>query len=77
MILYVDVPDYPGVVSEVTGYLAKEEISITNIQNSGNKRNIIGVLVISFQTEDDRTRAIKCIENYTNFEIINWTLKLC
>ena len=30
--LYVDVPDYPGVVSEVTGYLAKEEISITNIR---------------------------------------------
>ena len=29
--LFVDVPDYPGVISEITGYLAKENISITNI----------------------------------------------
>jgi prephenate dehydrogenase len=67
--LYVDVPDYPGVVSEVTGYLAKEEISITNIRIRETRETIIGVLVISFQTEDDRTRAIKCIEHYTNFEL--------
>jgi len=66
--LFVDVPDYPGVVSEVTGYLAKEEISITNIQIRETREDIIGVLVISFQTEDDRTRAKKCIEHYTNFE---------
>ncbi len=66
--LFVDVPDYPGVVSEVTGYLAKEEISITNIQIRETREYIIGVLVISFQTEDDRTRAKKCIEHYTNFE---------
>jgi prephenate dehydrogenase len=67
--LFVDVPDYPGVVSEVTGYLAKEEISITNIQIRETREDIIGVLVISFQTEDDRTRAIKCIKHYTNFEL--------
>ncbi|WP_428908927.1 prephenate dehydrogenase [Niallia sp. Krafla_26] len=66
--LFVDVPDYPGVVSEVTGYLAKEEISITNIQIRETREDIIGVLVISFQTEEDRTRAKKCIEHYTNFE---------
>lgn len=66
--LFVEVPDYPGVISEVTGYLAKEEISITNIQIRETREDIIGVLVISFQTEDDRTRAIKCLEHYTNFE---------
>nr|WP_295971661.1 prephenate dehydrogenase [uncultured Bacillus sp.] len=66
--LFVDVPDYPGVVSEITKYLAKEEISITNIQIRETREDIIGVLVISFQTEADRTRAIKCLEHYTNFE---------
>ncbi|WP_338470085.1 prephenate dehydrogenase [Niallia sp. XMNu-256] len=66
--LFVDVPDYPGVVSEVTGYLAKEEISITNIQIRETREDIIGVLVISFQTEEDRIRAKKCIEHYTDFE---------
>ena len=67
--LFVEVPDYPGVISEVTGYLAKEEISITNIQIRETREDIIGVLVISFQTENDRARAKKCIENYTDFEI--------
>lgn len=66
--LFVDVPDYPGVISEITGYLAKEEISITNIQIRETREDIIGVLVISFQTEKDRIRAKKCIEYYTSFE---------
>ncbi|WP_071395586.1 prephenate dehydrogenase [Bacillus tuaregi] len=66
--LFVDVPDYPGVVSEITGYLAKEEISITNIQIRETREDIIGVLVISFQTEHDRLRAKACIEHYTSFE---------
>ncbi len=66
--LFVDVPDYPGVVSEITGYLAKEEISITNIQIRETREDIIGVLVISFQTEYDRLRAKECIEHYTSFE---------
>lgn len=69
--LYVDVPDYPGVVSEVTGYLAKENISITNIRILEVRDDIIGVLVISFQTEADRQRADKCIRNKTNFATSN------
>ena len=60
--LFVDIPDYPGVISEVTGYLAKEDISITNIRIRETSEEIIGVFVISFQTEEDRNRAEKCIE---------------
>jgi prephenate dehydrogenase len=48
--------------------LAKEEISITNIQIRETREDIIGVLVISFQTEHDRLRAKECIEDYTTFE---------
>jgi prephenate dehydrogenase len=66
--LFVDVPDYPGVISEITGYLAKEEISITNIRILETREEIYGVLVISFQTEEDRGRAINCIEQYTSYE---------
>jgi prephenate dehydrogenase len=67
--LFVDVPDYPGVISEITGYLAKEEISITNIRILETREEVYGVLVISFQSDEDRARAEKCIKHYTNFEM--------
>lgn len=66
--LFVDVPDYPGVISEITGYLARENISITNIRILETREELYGVLVISLQTEEDRDNAIECIHNYTNFE---------
>lgn len=66
--LYVDIPDYPGVISEITGYLAVEEISITNIRILETREDIYGVLRISFQSDEDRTRAKQCIEKCTNYE---------
>ncbi|GLB57987.1 prephenate dehydrogenase [Cytobacillus sp. NCCP-133] len=66
--LFVEVPDYPGVISEITGYLAEEEISITNIRILETREEIYGILVISFQTEADRERAINCIEKYSSYE---------
>ncbi|MFY4775989.1 prephenate dehydrogenase [Metabacillus sp. RGM 3146] len=66
--LYADVPDYPGVISEVTGYLAKEKISITNIRIIETREEIYGVLRISFQTEKDREKAKICLEKYTDYE---------
>ncbi|MBU8879092.1 prephenate dehydrogenase [Bacillus sp. FJAT-29790] len=66
--LFVDVPDYPGVISEITGLLAKEEISITNIRIRETRVEIYGILVISFQTEEDRDRAALCIHNHTSYE---------
>ncbi|WP_078380187.1 prephenate dehydrogenase [Sutcliffiella halmapala] len=66
--LYVDVPDYPGVISEITGYLAMEQISITNIRIMETREEIYGVLRLSFQSEDDRQNAADCISKYTNYE---------
>lgn len=66
--LFVDIPDYPGIISEITGYLAKENISLTNIRIRETREGIYGVLVISFQTEEDREKAEQCIKRYTNYE---------
>jgi prephenate dehydrogenase len=66
--LFVDVPDYPGIISEITGYLAKEEISLTNIRIIETREEIYGVLRLSFQTERDRELAIDCISKYSNYE---------
>lgn len=65
--LFVDIPDVPGIISEITGYLAKERISITNIRILETREEIYGVLVISFQTEEDRLKAENCIRFYTDY----------
>ncbi len=67
--LYVDVPDYPGVISEITGYLAEERISITSIRILETREEIYGVLVISFQNEKDREDAEVCIKEQTNYGV--------
>lgn len=67
--LYIDVPDYPGVISELTGYLAEERISITNIRILETREDVYGVLVISFQNEKDRMRAKQCIEQKTTYDL--------
>lgn len=66
--LQVDIPDYPGVISLVTGYLADESISITNLRIVEAREDVYGILVISFQTEEDRQRAQACIERRAKFE---------
>ena len=66
--LYVDVPDYPGVISEVTGLLAEEQISITNLRIVESREDVFGILVISLQSESDRERAAVCIQQRANFE---------
>lgn len=68
--LYIDIPDYPGIVSEITGYLAQESISLTNIRILETREEIYGVLIVSFQTETDRQKAADCIAKYTSYETI-------
>ncbi|WP_071459963.1 prephenate dehydrogenase [Bacillus massilinigeriensis] len=67
--LFVDVPDYPGVVSEITGYLAREEISIVNIRIVETREGVYGVLVLSFQTESDRLFAQNCLLRNTDYDM--------
>ncbi len=66
--LYVDVPDYPGVISEITGYLAESSISITNIRILETREEIYGVLAISFQSNEDRALAVECLQLKTTYD---------
>lgn len=61
--LYVDIPDHPGVISDVTGILAKEKISITNIQIIEAREDIMGVLRLSFRSKEDLVVAKKVLED--------------
>ncbi|MDA3130183.1 prephenate dehydrogenase [Aliibacillus thermotolerans] len=61
--LYVDIPDHPGVISDVTGILGKENISITNIRIIETREDIMGALRLSFRTDEDRKQAKQLLEN--------------
>lgn len=67
--LYVDVPDVPGIISELTGYLAEEQISIVNLRILETREDVFGIMVISFQTDEDRQRAKDCIAARTVYDV--------
>ncbi|WP_078553285.1 prephenate dehydrogenase [Bacillus alkalicellulosilyticus] len=60
--LFVDVPDHPGVISDVTKILADENISITNIRIIETREDIMGVLRLSFRSQEDRLQAKQTLE---------------
>ncbi|WP_062104844.1 prephenate dehydrogenase [Bacillus niameyensis] len=60
--LFVDVLDKPGVISDITTLLAKENISITNIRIIEAREDMYGVLRLSFQTEMDMEAARTFLE---------------
>lgn len=66
--LYIDIPDIPGIISEMTGYLAEEQISIVNLRIIETREDVFGILVISFQTPEDRERAKACFSNRTSYD---------
>ncbi|WP_240375581.1 prephenate dehydrogenase [Bacillus piscicola] len=61
--LFVDVPDHPGVISDVTGILGKAGISITNIRIIETREDIMGVLRLTFRSDEDRVEARRYLEN--------------
>ncbi|WP_339061454.1 prephenate dehydrogenase [Tepidibacillus marianensis] len=61
--LFIDVPDHPGVIGNVTTMLGKAEISITNIQILEIREDIMGVLRITFRNENDLERAKGLLED--------------
>ena len=65
--LHIDIPDHPGVISEITKILADERISLTNIRIVETRTDVFGILVISFQTADDRENAKFALSEATNY----------
>ncbi|WP_078596910.1 prephenate dehydrogenase [Evansella clarkii] len=62
--LYVDIPDHPGVISDVTGILAKKEISLTNIRIIEAREDIMGVLQLSFRSREDLVTAKQILHDH-------------
>lgn len=67
--LHIDIPDHPGVISEITKILADEQISITNIRIVETRTDVYGILVVSFQTADDRKAARAILAKTTDYSM--------
>lgn len=65
--LHIDIPDHPGIISEITKILAEERISITNIRIVETRTDVFGILVISFQTIADRRKAQIALSEETTY----------
>ncbi len=66
--LFVDVPDTPGVIAEVTTLLGEAAISLTNLRILETREDIIGVLQITFKNQQDLMAGKALIENKTNYQ---------
>lgn len=60
--LYVDIPDHPGSIGQVTTLLGQHMINIRNLQILEIREEIQGVLRIAFRTLEDMEKAIKVLE---------------
>ncbi|WP_421379228.1 prephenate dehydrogenase [Bacillus salacetis] len=68
--LYVDIPDQPGVIAEITAALGKQGISITNIRVLEMREDSVGRLVISFQSNGDLEKGKTVLRQETQFDVI-------
>jgi prephenate dehydrogenase len=60
--LFIDIPDSPGVLAEITTLLAKNDINIVNIEIIESRVDIYGVLRVSFRNEQDREAAERLVQ---------------
>lgn len=67
--LHIDIPDHPGIISEITKILADERISLTNIRIVETRTDVFGILVISFQSTEDRELAKSALSQATDFSM--------
>ncbi|MFK4565669.1 prephenate dehydrogenase [Enterococcus sp. UD-01] len=65
--LFIDVPDQPGVIAEVTGLLGKAEVSLTNVKILETREDIQGILQLSFKRQRDMEKAKQQIEEQTSY----------
>ncbi|MBM7688665.1 prephenate dehydrogenase [Enterococcus ureilyticus] len=65
--LFVDVPDVPGVIAEITGLLGKAKLSLINLKILETREDIYGILQLTFKRQDDLERAKELIEKETTY----------
>ncbi|OXM88055.1 prephenate dehydrogenase [Paenibacillus rigui] len=65
--VYVDVPDHPGIIGQITMLLGNHKVNLSNIHIIESREGIHGALRLSFRDEAHMDKAIELLkkENYT------------
>jgi prephenate dehydrogenase len=60
--VYVDVPDHPGIIGQITSLLGSNRVNLSNIQIIESREDVPGVLRLSFHNELDMDRAMELLK---------------
>ncbi|TVY11627.1 prephenate dehydrogenase [Paenibacillus cremeus] len=60
--VYVDVPDHPGVIGQITTLLGSHRINLSNIQIIESREDVPGVLRLSFSEESHMDKALELLK---------------
>lgn len=55
--VYIDVPDHPGIIGQITTELGTRHINLSNIQIIESREDVPGVMRLSFRQESEMERA--------------------
>lgn len=66
--LFVDVPDYSGVIAEITTLLAEKNISLTNLRILETREDIYGILQLTFKSRKEMLQAKEYIAENTGYK---------
>lgn len=65
--LFIDIPDSPGVIGEVTSILGTANLSLINLRILETREEIIGVLQLSFKNQKDQEIGQQLISDETSY----------
>ncbi|MCZ8512956.1 prephenate dehydrogenase [Paenibacillus filicis] len=60
--IYVDVPDHPGIIGQITTLLGNHRVNLSNIQIIESREDIPGVLRLSFKEEHHMDKALELLK---------------
>ena len=55
--IYIDVPDHPGIIGQITTELGDKKINLSNIQIIESREDVPGIMRLSFRNEEQMKRA--------------------
>lgn len=60
--IYVDVPDHPGVIGNITSVLGDQKVNLSNIQIIESRADVPGILRLSFRNQSDQDKAVELLK---------------